>query len=475
MSNIENLTIMFTDIVGFSRLVSSMSRRESESLLKQHNKLLKRIIKQFRGEHIKSIGDSFLVVFRSPTDAVLCAMAMQDCFWERNHQAPINNNHPISIRIALNTGEVRLAGRDVFGEAVNIAARLESQTPGSEIYFTEAVYLSMNKNEVAMESLGDFTFKGIPEPIGVYRARHKPDPDGENPYHDYPFGGAHYQLKPASRPIFSVGRVFVGLTAAILAAFASWWLTLSYMPTPDSINMDKISVEYRELTDINATSALDFLPDITQEIRFQAQPLLEEKNYLALDNLIQRYASDHPENSYLNLLQGHLAFYNKDYTEAINHYSTALKGNSALSWEPSLAKNLVALLDYDRITVNKILGAYISKPIVTELAIRTGQPGLRARYDAFYLLKDSGNIDKVDKVGLNIWDLRELKECRLKHVAVKELQRLGDPRALTALKEVVDVSFWKGFQYACLRRDAKNAITKIKANSGSDSPSDQQS
>ena len=467
MAGIENLTIMLTDIVGFSRMVSSMSRKESETLLTQHNKLLKKIIKQFRGQHIKSIGDSFLVVFRSPTDAVLCSMAIQDCFWERNQN--LEQTQAITIRIALNSGEVRLAGRDVFGEAVNIASRLESETPGGEIYLTESVYLAMNKNEVALEALGGFTFKGIPEPISVYSARRRSLTETFQAFPHYPFGGAHYQLKPASKSAFVMGRIFVGLSTALIVAFCTWWATITYMPSPDTIEMEKVPVSYVSaqpekliIHSTTTTEALDFLPDITEEIRLRAEPLLQKKNYLGLKTLTKEYEEEYPYNAYLYMLRGHGAFYSKAYREAIHQYEKALKADALLSSEKLLSKNLVKLLDYERIPANKLLGAYMSEPIVQALANRTGKPGLRARYDAFYLLKDSGNSGAVDRVGLNIWDLRELKECRLKHVAVKELLRIGDARALPALKEVVNVGIWQRLKYTCLRKDAKQAIVTIE-------------
>jgi class 3 adenylate cyclase len=167
--DIENLTIMFTDIVGFSKIVASSSRNESEALIRQHDKILERTIKRFGGKKIKSVGDSFLSTFRSPTDAVLCSMAIQDALWEFNKRDGVTQK--IIVRIALNAGEVRLSSNDIFGEAVNVAARLESQTPAGAILLTESVYLSMNKNEVDLEALGPFEFKGIPQSVNIYRAR----------------------------------------------------------------------------------------------------------------------------------------------------------------------------------------------------------------------------------------------------------------------------------------------------------------
>ena len=460
MSDIENLTIMFTDIVGFSKMVSSLPRTESEHILQKHDRLLQKVIKRFGGTIIKSVGDSFLVVFRSPTDAVLCSMAMHDTLWETNQTE--DNQHKIIIRVALNTGEVRLANNDVFGEAVNIAARLESKTPQGAIYLTEAVYLSMNKNEVLLEEVGEENFKGIPEPVTIYQAKSKDRETTDTEYTDYPYGGSHRRLKPASRSIFTFGRLFVGVSTAFVAAFFSWWLTITYMPSPSTLEIDKLEVDYRDLSQIAEDNIVTFEEDITTEIINRAEPLVIQKNYVSLKALIDEYIKENADNAYLKMLQGHLDSYHKNYEAAIKHYEEALKIKPSLSQNRLLSKNLVNLLDHQRLKANKLIARYLSSPMLTGLAKRTGQAGLRARYDAFYLLKDSGNISQVDTVGLNIWDLRELNECKLKKVAIKELKRLNDPRALPALKELNTKNIWKQVQYLCLRSELKATIAQLE-------------
>ena len=168
MGRAENLVIMFTDIVGFTELTASQSRDQNKVMLHQNEKILGGAAKRFGGKRIKSIGDALLFVFRSPTDALLCSMAMHDLLWEYNLSFEDEKDH-ITIRVAINSGEVRLDGGDVFGEPVNIAARVEGITPANEIYFTEAIYLAMNKAEVSHEMVDRFKLKGIPEEVTIYR------------------------------------------------------------------------------------------------------------------------------------------------------------------------------------------------------------------------------------------------------------------------------------------------------------------
>jgi len=167
------LTVMFTDIKGFTDRTSKTSREQLLSLLDAHEQLLLPIAHKFNGHLVKTLGDSLLLTFESPTNAVLCAMLMQEKLREYNIQQ--NEEDLINVRIAINSGEVEERKGDIFGEAVNIAARIEGITDADEIYFTESVYLAMNKAEVPSSEVGKRRLKGIPEAIKVYRVIQDPN------------------------------------------------------------------------------------------------------------------------------------------------------------------------------------------------------------------------------------------------------------------------------------------------------------
>lgn len=168
----ENLAVMFTDIEGFTARTSQQTHEENALMLRRHDGLLMPVVRAFGGRHVKSIGDAWLVVFHSPTSSVLCGMAIQDRLWDYNRR--VADDERIRVRVAVNLGEVRVArsvgASDVFGEPVNIAARVEGEAQAGEVLFTEAVYLSMNKAEVPAEEVGYRQLKGLPEPIRLYRA-----------------------------------------------------------------------------------------------------------------------------------------------------------------------------------------------------------------------------------------------------------------------------------------------------------------
>jgi class 3 adenylate cyclase/uncharacterized RDD family membrane protein YckC len=163
----RTLTILFTDIKGYTEATARLSREEHLAMLHGHRDFVRPWVEHHGGRVVKGIGDAFLAVFESPTNAVLCGMDLQKAL--RDHNADLPADRRTEIRVAINTGEVALDEGDVFGEAVNIAARIESIAEPNEVYFTEATYLSMNKAEVPSAEVGYRTLKGIREQVRVYR------------------------------------------------------------------------------------------------------------------------------------------------------------------------------------------------------------------------------------------------------------------------------------------------------------------
>jgi adenylate cyclase len=221
----ENLVIVLTDIAGYTEASEQKSRREAEEFLSNYSAILLPIVKRFKGRLIKTIGDALLTVFRSPTDAMICAMAMQDALFDYNRRLP--SEKQIHIRVAASLGEVRVVKEDIFGDAVNVTSRIESITPSDEIYFSEAVYLAMNKAEVPAKEVGLQKLKGISSEIRVYQIPRFSTvvlvPQNVMGSEDigeltYPYGGAHFRRLPLSsgaigRGITSLGEVLSGILA----------------------------------------------------------------------------------------------------------------------------------------------------------------------------------------------------------------------------------------------------------------------
>jgi class 3 adenylate cyclase len=168
----ENLAVMLTDMKGFTAATSRQSRAENAQMLALQDELVLPVVRAFGGRRVKTIGDAYLVLFSSPTSGLLCGMAIQDRLWEYGQRVP--EEERIEVRVVLSLGEVRLVGpaaapSDVYGEAVNLAARVEAEAEAGEIWFTEAVRLVADRAQVPGEEIGTRRLKGIAEDVRLYR------------------------------------------------------------------------------------------------------------------------------------------------------------------------------------------------------------------------------------------------------------------------------------------------------------------
>lgn len=199
------------------------------------------------------------------------------------------------------------------------------------------------------------------------------------------------------------------------------------------------------------------------DIRAKVGILLEEKDFAGLQLFADEYSQTNPDAPYLFIIQGYLLNHSSNYRDAIQSYQKGLEADPSLAADEYLADKLVGLLDYQPTRTKTLLKDNLSKEIIARLSERTGQRGIQSRYYAVKLLEKSGNTNKIDSVGMNIWDLKELKKCKEKKIAVVALRRLKDPAALPALKETIKGKFIERVRNTCLRKEAKAAISEIEA------------
>lgn len=173
MDKTKTLTIMFVDLVGYTKRTSATTREKFIGILKTYQELIKPVFSDFHGNIVKGIGDAYMVSFESPTNAVLCGVYLQNAVAEHNKTA--HASQKLRIKISINTGEVHVTEDDVYGDAVNVASRLEKAVPPGRIYFTESVFLAMNRNEVSIGFVGTKRFKGVSHNVRVYTVLGKYD------------------------------------------------------------------------------------------------------------------------------------------------------------------------------------------------------------------------------------------------------------------------------------------------------------
>jgi adenylate cyclase len=158
--------IVFTDIVGYSSL-SQKDERLAHELLIKHRKLLRPLFSEHNGKEVKTIGDAFLIEFASALDAVNCAIEVQKALYERNLVTPPEER--IVLRIGIHLGDVIHEQGDVYGDAVNIASRIEPLAEPGGISISEQVCAQV-KNKIGLRVVkkGLVRLKNIHEPMTVY-------------------------------------------------------------------------------------------------------------------------------------------------------------------------------------------------------------------------------------------------------------------------------------------------------------------
>jgi class 3 adenylate cyclase len=494
MTDTENLAIMFTDIVDFTHRTSTQSRKENEQMLRQHDQLLHPLIKAFGGNLVKSIGDAMLITFRSPTDAVLCGMTLLDALFEYNQDAPPAEQ--ISIRVAINVGEVRHINNDVYGEAVNIASRIESQTPGGEVYFSEAVYLSMNRSEITSEEIGHFELKGIPEPIRVYQVVKS------NPGHDCPFGGLHRLYmhndipelqQPEPRAGGKAFPIAVLLTLILLAGAATWvvvtdpansqagdsagptapqtaasgeadattGLASEQLPAPTATEPETAADDPALATAAPAATPPVADSEQIRQIAEAGAQALADRDAAKAGELAEQLAQIAPDNAALALLRGGHAFLLGDRDRGLEAYRAALSGDPQLAENPLLAFNLVDSLGWRTQPASELITRHPSEAIGNALIERADKEGYWGRFHANRLLAQLQIDHQVDPKTRVMLDLREAEKCQHRQRAVQEAGELRLREALPIIKD------WSGPAAAnnpCLLEDARAAIAAIEGN-----------
>lgn len=171
MANLRSTVIMKTDICGFTTLVKNLSELELSTLLNGHKNFILDISTKSEGSLIKGEGDSFWIIFPSVTSAALAAVEMQQEL--RRLQSGKGDDDRLSIRVTIALGDVLHQDQDIFGDTVNLTARIESITPQDEIYLSQAAWLALNKAEVQASFVNDFPLKGMNELEKIYRIDQK--------------------------------------------------------------------------------------------------------------------------------------------------------------------------------------------------------------------------------------------------------------------------------------------------------------
>ncbi len=162
--------ILAADVVGYSRLMGEDEAGTLEALKSRRKTILEPRVREHGGRIVKVMGDGVLVAFPSAVNAVECAIALQQSMAEADSGIP--EERRIVLRIGVNLGDLIVEGGDLYGDGVNVAARLEALAEPGGICISGTVHDHVKaKLKLAYDDLGAQSLKNIAEPVRVYRVQ----------------------------------------------------------------------------------------------------------------------------------------------------------------------------------------------------------------------------------------------------------------------------------------------------------------
>src|SRR5439155_17658650 len=165
-----SVMMLFTDGVGETALRQIVGVEIAHARLQTHGELVRGQLREHRGHEVKTMGDGFMAAFASARAAVDCAVGIQRLLDEDNRSHPAEQH--IQVRAGLHTGEVVREDGDLFGEAVNAAARIMAKAAGGQIMVSETVKVVLGHGrDTELLDRGRFRLKGFPERWRLYEVQ----------------------------------------------------------------------------------------------------------------------------------------------------------------------------------------------------------------------------------------------------------------------------------------------------------------
>jgi class 3 adenylate cyclase len=157
-------TVLFTDIVGHTAMMSRLGDERGREVLREHEKITRDVLAANSGTEVKTMGDGFMASFGSVTKSVECAIALQRAFAEREGE-------PLNVRVGLNAGEPIEEDGDLFGATVILASRIAAKAEGGEILVADTIRGLCSGKGFLFADRGEFVAKGFEDPVRVYEVR----------------------------------------------------------------------------------------------------------------------------------------------------------------------------------------------------------------------------------------------------------------------------------------------------------------
>jgi class 3 adenylate cyclase/pimeloyl-ACP methyl ester carboxylesterase len=160
-------TVLFTDIVGHTQMMSRLGDEKGRQVLREHERITREVLKNNGGAEVKTMGDGFMAAFGSVTKSVECAIALQRAFAEWN-ESPAARDAQLPIRVGLNAGEPIEEDGDLFGASVILAARIVAKCSGGEILVSDVVRGLCAGKGFLFADRGEQEMRGFEDPVRIY-------------------------------------------------------------------------------------------------------------------------------------------------------------------------------------------------------------------------------------------------------------------------------------------------------------------
>jgi len=168
------VTVLFTDIQDSTKYWDRHGDTQGRLMLDQHHRLVFPVITWFHGKILKTMGDGVMASFKVPDDAVRAAIGIQQLLAQQRER---DTSSCPNVRIGIHTGTAIVEGKDIFGDVVNVASRLESHGTGGEILVSASTTEKLEQTAFDLVKKRSFTPKGKQRPLAVYRCRWKDHPN----------------------------------------------------------------------------------------------------------------------------------------------------------------------------------------------------------------------------------------------------------------------------------------------------------
>jgi class 3 adenylate cyclase len=164
--DIVPVTVMFTDIEGSTLLTQRLGDEAAQTLLREHNEMVRRALDSYNGKEIKHTGDGIMASFFSASRAVGCALQIQQTFTARN---AVNPEDAVKVRIGLNAGEPIPEGNDLFGTSVQLARRICDRAEPGNVLVSDVVRQLVAGKGFSFEQLNPEILKGFDKPVALFK------------------------------------------------------------------------------------------------------------------------------------------------------------------------------------------------------------------------------------------------------------------------------------------------------------------